>query len=443
MLDLMRKTGGCILFFILTSLSALHAQIEVLPLSLNFGTTTPETEWVVDVHFTNNGAKKDYLLRHTFSHEYEVLFTSKTLMPDSSIVMRVKFSPRLKGEYKERIEIYFASMNEPVIIPVQAFVEYLNPSDHIPCPDFSKRVADCCPDNLFMLEVVDAEDGKAIVGAQIKILEEDVNRMKLLTSAEGKVSNKIPIGYYSIEVSHQEYEGSTIESYINHQKAYFKFRLKKTTEIEHSTPEVILAESPPIKGVEQDEMLLDTDLYLPNNVVFLLDVSSSMLQGEKLALMKGALEELTDVLRSQDKITLISYADEAAVLLPTTSGHQHSIIKEIVRKLEADGATSGAKGFKASYDILKREFIQGGANNQLVVITDGAFQPADQKAIEKLAKKSSKKGIRTTIVGIQCASFANQKLSVVSEIGKGSFLSVMDESDLQVLIEELKRRSAK
>ncbi len=420
-----------------------NAQIEILPTSLHYGTTDPETEWVIDVHIKNNGSKKDFLLRNTFSHEYEVLFTSKTILPDSSIVMRVKFSPRVKGVYKEKIELYFASMNEPIILPVNAMVVYQNPDDHIPCPNFSKQVADCCPDNFFMVEVIDDTDGKGIVGAEVKISEESINRMKLKTLPDGKVSNQIPIGYYGIEATHPEYESAKLESYINHHKAYFKFRLqRKIPQTVLGQDTLALVEQEP-EVIPMNAELLDESLYAPNNVVFLLDVSSSMLQGEKLALMKGALQQLTDVLRSQDKITLISYAAEAAVLLQTTTGDQHNQIKAIISELHADGSTSGEKGFKASYEVLRKEFLSGEANNQLVVITDGAFQPEDQVRINKLVKKSSKKGITTSIVGIQCASFANQKLSEVSTIGGGSFLTVTGEEDLQVLIEELKRRSAK
>src|SRR5689334_4674149 len=71
------------------------AQVDVRPACLDFGTTTTVTQWIVDVFITNHGPKKDFVLRTTFSHEYEVLFTSKTLFPDSTITMRVKFIPRL------------------------------------------------------------------------------------------------------------------------------------------------------------------------------------------------------------------------------------------------------------------------------------------------------------------------------------------------------------
>ncbi len=437
------KFQGFIFFFLFCFCITTKAQIEIIPASLNYGTTNPETQWVIDVHIKNTGPKKDFLLRHTFSHEYEVLFTSKTILPDSTIVMRVKFSPRVKGEYKEKIELFFASMNVPVILPVNAVVEYQNPDDHIPCPNFSKQVADCCPDNFFMLEVVDDSDGKGIVNADVKISEENTNRMKLKTLPDGKVSNSIPIGYYTIEAIHPEYESATLESYINHHKAYFKFRLKRKIPVTTILPDTLPIEVKEPEVIPVNKELLDESLYWPNNVVFLLDVSSSMLQGDKLALMKGALQELTHVLRNQDKITLISYAAEAEVLLPTTTGDQHNEIMKIIQELHADGSTSGEKGFKASYEVLRREFLSGEANNQLVVITDGAFQPADQLQINRLVKKSAKKGITTSIVGIQCASFAIQKLSEVSTIGSGSFLTVTDEKDLQVLIEELKRRSAK
>lgn len=433
------------LLFILSSIGQLSSQIEVIPSRLNFGTTGPSTEWVVDVHIKNKSSQKDFLLTHNFSHEYQVLFTSKTLLPDSSIVMRVKFQPREKAVYNEKIELYFASMEKPIILPVYAEVAYLNPQDHIPCPDFSRLAADCCSDNMFMIEVVDDATSKGIPSATVEIREEHLKRMNMKTMSDGMVSNSIPIGYYQVIATHPDYAPGEYLGYINHSHSRIVIRLKQThkPEVIVPLPEVVSLPEPMKEDtVSEKSAMLPTDRFKPNNVVLLLDVSSSMAKGEKLELMKLALNQLALALRPQDKITLISYADEAKVLLPTTSGNQTSVIMTIVNELHADGSTSGAKGFKASYDALRKAYIKDG-NNQLFVITDGVFQPEDQKDINKLVKRSVRKKITTSIVGIQCVSFAEQKLSEVSILGNGSFLVLNTPEELNLLIEELKKRSAR
>ncbi len=427
-----------IILFVFLSAN-LFGQIEILPGTLDYGTTTPETQWVIDVHITNKGPKKDFLLRHTFSHEYEVLFTSKSILPDSSIVMRVKFSPRMKESYREKIELYFASMSEPIILPVNANVDYLNPDDHIPCPNFSRLAADCCKDNFFMVEVVDAATGEPIDRSEVKISERNISRMKLQTMNDGKVSHSIPIGYYGIEATHPDYFSSGLMSYINHRNAYFKIELeRKNVELPPMIESTV--DTMQVEVVGEIQLMPDED-FRPNNVVYLLDISSSMLQGDKLELMKSSLIQMSKALRKQDKITLISYAADAKIILETTTGDQQAVIRSIVEGMHADGSTSGASGFSKSYEVLKREFLDEG-NNQLIVITDGIFQPEDQKRINKLVRKSVKKNFTTSIVGIQCAFFAKSKLTEVSTLGKGSFLLIEQKEDLNVLIEELKRRSA-
>lgn len=440
-----------IFHFLLLLSTFMSAQIEIIPAKLNFGTTGPSTEWVIDVHIKNKSGKKDYLLTHQFSHEYQVLFTSKTLMPDSSIVMRVKFQPREKAVYNEKIELYFASMEKPVILPVYAEVAYLNPQDHIPCPDFSRLAAFCCADNMFMVEVVDDATGVGISAASVEIHEEHLTRLRLKTMVDGKVSNSIPIGYYQVIASHADYISGEYIGYINHSHSRVIIRLKKKEKPSAKSDTLLV----PIATVEEDkpilvttndsliskDELLPSDRFRPNNVVLLLDVSSSMAKDDKLDLMKLALKQLVAALRPQDKITLISYADEAKVLLPTTSGDQNARIMAIVNELHADGSTSGAKGFAASYQAIRKAFIKGG-NNQLMVVTDGVFQPQDQADINKLVKRSARKNITTSIVGIQCVSFAELKLSEVCVLGHGSFLVLNTREDLNLLIEELKKRSA-
>lgn len=417
------------------------SQIEIQPARLDFGTTNEETEWVVDVHISNKNDKKDFLLSANFSHEYEVLYTSKMIEVDSTITMRVKFIPREKGAFSEDIQLYFASSTTPFIIPVRAMVDYRNPQENIPCPDFSRLAADCCADNMFIVEVVDADTGLPVEDATIRIMEQDITRMKILTNATGKVSQAIPIGYYRLFVSHKDYTSNEVTSYINHRKAYFKIPIKRVVKADTLAMQPVPS-LPEVKAEDSDFVLLPEDQYKPNNFVFLLDVSSSMSQGEKLLLMKRALNQLILVLRSGDKITLISYADDSKTILPATSGNEKEKIKTLIEDIQVGGSTSGAKGFKSAYKALKNAQIDNG-NNQLVVITDGVFQPADQFEINKLVKKSAKKKFITSIVGIQCASFAILKLTELTSMGNGSFLLVEDENDLNVLIDEMKKRSLK
>jgi Ca-activated chloride channel family protein len=431
-----------------------HAQISINPSKLAFGTTSPATQWVVDIIIQNKSNKKDFLLRTTFSHEYDVVASSKTMLPDSSITIRVKFKPRLKGPFNEKIEFYFASLNEPIIFPVTADVQYLNPEDHLACPDFSRQAADCCVDNTVLFEVVNAETGEPIKGAEIRIEEDKVVQSKLATNAEGKISKSVPIGYYRLTASHQNFLRKELVSYVNHKNAYFRFELDpvKNEIIEETPPKVddgleIVEVKNPVKldtlvATVPESSDLPESKYKYNNIVFLLDASSSMNKNERMELMRKSMHALINALRPVDKITLISYNDQTKILLETSTGDQKAAMHSAVDLMLADGNTAGAKGFKLAYSILKEEFIRDG-NNQLIVVTDGAFLPEDQKEIDKLVKRAAKKELVTSIVGIQPNTFAAGNLEMVGVMGRGSFVKIDDEADMTQILEEIKKQSAK
>lgn len=422
-----------------------QSQVELFPSKLDFGITSDQTQWIVDIIIENRSGKKDFLLRHTFSHEYEVLFTTKTLLPDSSMTLRVKFIPRQKGSFDENIELYFASMQVPVILPVGAIVETKNPEANIPCPDFSRLAADCCPKNMCLVEVKNAKTLQPIHDSKIEIKEQSVTRLNLKSGKDGRTSFEVPIAYYSIHVSASGYETEVRNSYINNRNSRFTFYLNPL--IADPLPpivESIQEDSIPVIPVNTETYseFLPENLYKPNNIVFLLDISGSMAQSDKMFLMKGALSELVNLLRPVDKIALVSYADNATILLGSTGGDQKSVINSKIEELKAGGNTDGYKGFKTSFDLLTDNFIVDG-NNQLFVITDGAFQPEDQKKIKKLTAKKNRKGLVTSIVGIKSSTFAQNTLQDVSNSGNGSFLQINSEDELRTITDELKQRSAK
>jgi len=464
-------------------------QVKIHPDYISFGTVGPQTDRVADIIVENSGNASVQFLRHTFSDEFEVRQTSKTILPDSSIVIRIKFKPKRKGEYSEKVELWFSSMNTPLKIPVDARVEYVSPASDTSCPDFNSRRAECCPTNMFLAEVVDKQTGEVIKDALIEISEQGVVQKKLKTMTDGRVTQYIPIGYYKLIASKPGYTTHKVESYVNRNYSFFRFEIERKSEPKPDTPIVLaplpLPPNPPevvepavieipiiiptepvapvaeqmvelepvdsitivIGGLPDDiEMvepeILPVEFFSANNMVFVVDVSQSMATGEKMELMKNSLFQLTSALRSIDRMGLVSYSSSATLLLPSTTGDMKSEIKAMVEKLEAGGTTSGYSGFKSAYGEVKKHLIAGG-NNQVIVITDGIFGVEDSEKIKKLVAKNAKKGIRTSIVGIKSAAFAGRNLAQYTEIGNGAFVLIENAADQNALIEEIKKRSAK
>ena len=94
----------------------------------------------------------------------------------------------------------------------------------------------------------------------------------------------------------------------------------------------------------------------PANLVFLIDVSGSMQDENKLPLVKSSLRLLVEQLRPVDKISMVVYAGAAGVVLLPTNGSEKREILEALDNLEAGGSTAGGAGLSLAYQLAKMNY---------------------------------------------------------------------------------------
>jgi Ca-activated chloride channel family protein len=168
-----------------------------------------------------------------------------------------------------------------------------------------------------------------------------------------------------------------------------------------------------------------------------------MSTGDKMELAKMAMNNLAGVIRPIDVVAVISYAGDTEVLIENTNGSDKEAIITVVNDMKAYGMTAGANGFKRAFQMIKKYEIEGG-NNQLIVITDGAFKTSDQESINKLVKRYARRQYKTSIVGIKANNYAMENLKEVASIGMGTYVSVDNEKQAEeAILEEIKKQSAK
>ena len=167
--------------------------------------------------------------------------------------------------------------------------------------------------------------------------------------------------------------------------------------------------------------------FNPINVVFVLDVSSSMKDADKMELMKYALFQLTDMLRPQDKMGIVTYSSSTNVLLQPTSGANKEEIRGKVEELKPSGFTAGGKGIKMGYAQAKRAKIEAGVNH-VFIITDGAFN-RDSDDYKRYVKKYARKGIHLSVVGIKNKERDKAQMEYAAELGKGNYVPINGLSD--------------
>lgn len=159
----------------------------------------------------------------------------------------------------------------------------------------------------------------------------------------------------------------------------------------------------------------------PSNLVFLIDVSGSMMRENKLPLVKYSMKLLADQLRPQDKVAMVVYAGAAGLVLPSTSGKEKLKIKNAIDALEAGGSTAGGAGIQLAYQTAVNNFIKGG-NNRVILCTDGDFNVGESSndAMERLIEEKRKTGVYLTVLGYGTGNYKEDKMQQLATKGNGN-----------------------
>jgi Ca-activated chloride channel homolog len=176
----------------------------------------------------------------------------------------------------------------------------------------------------------------------------------------------------------------------------------------------------------------------PANLVFLVDVSGSMDQPDKLPLVQSSMKLLTEQLRENDKVAIVVYAGAAGLVLPATSGNNKIKIKEAIDRLQAGGATAGADGIKLAYKIAKENFLKNG-NNRVILATDGDFNvgTSSDDELVSLIEQERKSNIFLTVLGFGTGNYQDNKMQQLADKGNGNhaYIDNLNEAK-KVLVKE-------
>lgn len=162
---------------------------------------------------------------------------------------------------------------------------------------------------------------------------------------------------------------------------------------------------------------------LPNsNIIFLIDVSGSMSDENKLPLLKSSFKILLDQLRPQDKVGIVVYAGSAGTVLEPTSAAEKETISKALDKLQSGGSTAGGEGIELAYKLAQDHFIKGG-NNRVVLATDGDFNVgiSYEKDLETLIEEKRKTGIFLTCLGYGMGNYKDNRLEILADKGNGNY----------------------
>ncbi len=167
---------------------------------------------------------------------------------------------------------------------------------------------------------------------------------------------------------------------------------------------------------------ISTESLPPSNLVFLVDVSGSMDNLNRLPLVKSSLRLLVNELRAKDRVSIVVYAGNAGLVLPSTPGNQKNKILNAIDKLQAGGSTAGGEGIQLAYKIARENLIKSG-NNRVILATDGDFNVgiSSETELVRLIEKERDQGIFLTVLGVGMGNLQDSKMEQIADKGNGNY----------------------
>jgi Ca-activated chloride channel family protein len=282
---------------------------------------------------------------------------------------------------------------------------------------------------------IDNTTGQFIPIDKIKIDQEEYESFE-----ENKFENSaiMPLSTFSIDVDNASY--TNIRRFINNGQTvpkdavrveeminFFKYNYPQPTGNDPFSISTEYSDAPwnpkhkLLKIGLQGREIVTKDLPA-SNFVFLIDVSGSMNEPNKLPLLKQSMKILINQMRPKDKIAIVVYAGAAGLVLPSTSVADKDRIIAALDNLNAGGSTAGGAGIELAYATAQANFIKGG-NNRVILATDGDFNvgASTDSDMESLIDAKRKSGVFLTCLGYGMGNYKDSKLETLADKGNGNY----------------------
>jgi Ca-activated chloride channel family protein len=439
--------------------SQLSAQLVLeTPLS-DLGTLTRVDERFADFQIRNTGTTDEIIFRVEAGRNTVVKMSSKTVAAGATETIRIQYNPDQEGPFKVEARIFASAWQRPRTAVLRG--EALFADTDIPCPDFSDVPGGALrPFNVSLRDL----DMNPADGALVRFFKEGREVARTRTNEYGEASENLMPGRHLIVA---EIKGVSADTalYTSAVKDHVLLLLNTADQEQIANPpppdgKTALDEIPDetvqqasdheeaenIEGVAEenasplvgDNESMPLSKFKQNNVVFLVDVSTSMKHQSRIDLLKIAMTDLLGVLRDVDRFTLISYSSETNTLIEATEVLDRARCGDAIAALHPRGSTEGAKAIDMAGKAARKYFLPEG-NNQVILATDGAFNEGSRKAT-KLVNKYRRRGIQTSVLCIRCGNFTTEEMSGLAEAGEGSFVPIEKAEDAGYrLISEIKR----
>ncbi len=462
--------------FVLLLCGSAHGQQSNSEDYLEYGEINARSKRYIDLNIGNPANDKVYILRVEHSPEVTYRLTSDLIEPLSTVQLRIQVNPSKKGNFDYVLKLYMSDQANPVIYRLAGNVTEDLPDDNYltKCPDFNAIPAKSTASSELTIITIDKVTKAPLSKSTVSIIHNGEPSGTWITGRLGKFTETLPPGFFYFLVSREGYLTKEAGIYVGPEVSEITIPLSQNPAYDPPAP----AKEPEPEPVETAQQLppreaqeklneqmanesvdtvtqkvlpelvsipaenFDGSYFKDVNVIFVLDISSSMKMGEKMNLMKYSLNQLVSKLRPQDKMGLVTYASSAEVFQAPTSGEHKAELQKSISGLKPIGMTAGGKGIKLGYKEVMKNYDPN-KTNMVIIITDGAFNK-DSEDYQKTVKKYAKDGIVFSVVGIQTRERDAKLMEEAAQFGNGRFVPIQKLADAHSnLMQEIRIASFK
>lgn len=176
-----------------------------------------------------------------------------------------------------------------------------------------------------------------------------------------------------------------------------------------------------------------------SNIVFLIDVSGSMGQSNKLPLLIQSFSMLVENMNNDDIVSIVTYAGSDTIALEGVKGSNKKEIISTLEELISGGSTNGASGINTAYELAEKYFIKGG-NNRVIIATDGDLNVgvSSESGLKELIESKKKTGVFLSVLGFGMGNYKDNKMEAMADNGNGNYAYIDTLLEAKkVLVEEM------
>ena len=415
-----------------------HDGLEFSRIEFNLSKVESWVSSIDSIEITNITNKKIHLLKQNDPRGFELRFPARSIDPGKTEVIEIIFMPKEKGKFNISFPIYHSASLTPVIITYKGEILSFDEFADAACPSFSKP-------NLkpveFELEitVLDSSTKKPLPGSFIEITRGEYFSQHT-ADAGGMYKRTSGISYYAVLAEHPGYKSRSSAKHVNPKNRKIVIELPQDRPGDRPR----LMESDSVLPLPVPDSGFSLAGYKRNNIIFLIDKSSSMNQPDCMPLLQAAMIRLAKMARPEDRITIITYSNEAKVVLPGTSGSEREKIITVVQQLKCGGRTEGGKAIYTAYKNAEENFIEGGVN-QIIVATDGGFNGISENEAElmQLVETKMNAGIRLSVLAFGQNRYGKAHIARLAKQGEGFYVFIATPEDAEMKLTDTIRLQSK